>query len=236
MGVTFVTAFFLPSGPTYKTVSRYFELFESLASTGIPLIVYMDARLEEKGVELCAKHPNIQSCTYTTLDTSWIPKDALLPMVRNMDKDTPDYLCIQLTKLKLMAEVASMASVTTPYIAWIDFGIYHMMRDHDVCNNLLQRIAVSNFPTDRILSPGCNSNAYYDLFEEICWWHCGSFLLGEKSRFPPAYARQTALVRENLPRLTWEVNYWVMMNDVFTIYSANHDDLILQNLCDYICP
>ena len=157
-------------------------------------------------------------------------------MVRNMDKDTPDYLCIQLTKLKLMAEVASMASVTTPYIAWIDFGIYHMMRDHDVCNNLLQRIAVSNFPTDRILSPGCNSNAYYDLFEEICWWHCGSFLLGEKSRFPPAYARQTTLVRENLPRLTWEVNYWVMMNDVFTIYSANHDDLILQNLCDYICP
>jgi hypothetical protein len=236
MGVTFVTALFLPSGPMFKTVSKYFEMFAHLAGTGVPIILYMDGRLRDRGDELCAKYPNIQRCVYTTLDTSWAPKDALLPMNRNLEKDTVDYMCIQLAKLRVMAEVASSGDVLTGHIAWIDFGIYHMMKNHDVCNNLLQRIATANFPTDRILSPGCHRGGYHDLFDHICWWHCGSLLLGEKSLFPAAYARQTTLVQANLPRLTWEVNYWVMMDDAFMMYPADHNELLVQNLCDYICP
>jgi len=234
MGVTFVTALFLPSGPIFKPVSKYIELFECLARTNVPIVLYMDTRLREEGAELCIKYANIRRCTYTQVDTSWVPKNVILPTIRNEAKDTPDYMCIQLSKLKLVAEASEF--VNTSHIAWIDFGIYHMFEDRDICNKLLNTITNANFPTDRILSPGCYTGGHHNLFEQICWWHCGSFLLGEKSLFPIAYARQTALVEEYLPRLIWEVNYWTMMNDCFTIYIANHNELLLYNLCDYICP
>lgn len=55
-------------------------------------------------------------------------------------------------------------------------------------------------------------------------------MLGPRDQVAAAYMRQMELVRANLPRLTWEVNYWTMMEDHFTWYSANHDDSMLGNL------
>jgi len=229
MGVTFVTALFLPSGSMFKTVSKYLDMFTLLAGSGVPIILYMDYRLQEEGRELCANYANIQRCTYTTFDNSWVPKDVILPSVRNPSKDTADYMCIQLMKLRLMAEVAA-GVVNTTHIAWIDFGIFHMMKNYDECTKLLQRIASGNFPTDSIITPSYKGKEYLDLFEHIYWKYCGSLLLGEKSLFPPAYAQQNSLVAMNLPKLTWEVNYWAMMEEHFKSYIASHDDSILKGV------
>ena len=38
------------------------------------------------------------------------------------------------------------------------------------------------------------------------------------------------LVNEFLPRLTWEVNYWAMMEDHFQWYAADHDDSLILNI------
>ena len=230
MGVTFVTALILPSGPTYKPIDRYFSLFEQLVKTGIPIILYLDARLQSRGEILCSNYKNILQCTYSVIDTSQRALNIILPSVRDFEKDTADYMSIQLTKLRLMAEVATY---TSGYLAWIDFGIYHMFKNTDLCNEWLKLIAKSGgFSTTRILSPGYKT-IYTNLFEHICWRHCGSLLLGESTCFPPAYARQSELVREHMPYLTWEVNYWAMMMDHFQIYIAMHDDSILEGLLDH---
>jgi hypothetical protein len=239
MGVTFVTAFFLPSGSTYKTVDRYFDLFDQLAGTGIPLIVYLDVRLSGRGKVLCARHPNIIRCIYDVFDQSLMVRDLVLPAVRNFDKDTRDYMCIQLTKLRLMAEVAATATAATAAtaatgtLAWIDFGIYHMFRDIDACSRTLKLIAARDGVIDLILSPGYKNTVFYP-FEHICWKHCGSLLVGRGAVFQRAYARQTELVRKYMPCLTWEVNYWAMMDEYFLIYIADHNDLILERLLEYM--
>lgn len=232
MGVTFVTALYLPSNPTYRKLSTYIAHFEKLASTGVPLIVYLDNRLTELGERLCREYKNIQRCIYDTVDISYVPADVRLPVWRNHEKDTVDYLCIQLSKLKVLANAAEF--VETDHLAWIDFGIYHMFKDHPLCNLLLNKIAYSSFNTDTILSPGCYSEGTKDLFNNIYWYHCGSFLLGPKEKFKPAYEKQMSIVTNNLPQLTWEVNYWTMMGDEFTSYIANHNELLLQKVCDYI--
>lgn len=234
MGVTFVTALYLPSGSTYKTVDRYFDLFEQLAGTGIPLIVYLDVRLASRGSALCARHPNIIRCIYNVFDRSLVVRDLVLPAVRNFDKDTADYMCIQLTKLRLMAEVAAAtatAAGTMGTLAWIDFGIYHMFKNWDRCDDLLREISDWDFIGDHILSPGYK-NYTEELFENICWKHCGSLLIGTGPAFIRAYETQTTLLLENIPRITWEVNYWAMMDDYFKIYIANHNDRILEGLVD----
>jgi len=236
MGVTFVTAFYLPSGSTYKTVDRYFDLFDQLAGTGIPLILYLDVRLSGRGKVLCARHSNIIRCVYDVFDQSLVVRNLVLPAVRNFDKDTRDYMCIQLTKLRLMAEVAATAIAaagTIGTLAWIDFGIYHMFRDIDACSRALKSIAERDGVSDRILSPGYKNTVFYP-FEHICWKHCGSLLVGRGEVFQRAYARQTELVREYMPRLTWEVNYWAMMDEYFLIYIADHNDLILEHLLEYM--
>jgi len=225
--VTFVTALYLPTGPINKPVDTYFRLFERLAATGVALIVYLDVRLFLHGEGLCAKFPNILRCIPSVLDRSLILRDAVLPSVRNYEKDTADYMCIQLTKLRLMAEVAKAGVAGT--LAWIDFGIYHMFKDWDRCDTLLRMVGAREDWGERILSPGYK-NVFMNLFEHICWKHCGSLLIGTGDMFIRAYDRQTTLVLEYMPRLTWEVNYWAMMDDYFEIYIAEHNDHILEQL------
>jgi hypothetical protein len=232
MGVTFVTAFYLPSTPTYRKVPLYISLFEEFASTGVPIILYLDSRLPELAERLCKTYANIQHCYLGSADNSFLPENVVLPAVRNFDKDTSDYMCIQLMKLKVLAEVEVF--IQTSHIAWIDFGIYHMFNDKQLCRYLLNKIAYSSCSTEKILSPACYTMAVTDPFNRIYWNHCGSFLLGKVGVFASAYDAQMALVKNNLPQVTWEVNYWCMMSDHFTSYMATHNELLLKNVCDYI--
>ena len=238
MGVTFVTALYLPAGPMFKPVDNYFENFKQLATTGIPLILYLDARLTEKGTDLCRQFPNILRCEYVTLDTSWVPNKLYLPLTRRVEKDTVEYFCIQLSKLRLLRD--SAAYVKTTHIAWIDFGIYHIFKNPSTMTPFLQYIAASEFPTNKILAPGCwgfpaeYGMQRYDIWDSICWRFCGGFLVGAVGLFAAAAERQQALVMGNLPGLTWEVNYWAMMEEYFTNYRADHDHSIVTNVCQFI--
>lgn len=237
-GVTFVTALYLPAGPMFKSVDTYFENFERLAATGISLILYLDARLTEKGYDLCRRFPNILRCIYVTLDTSWVPKNVILPINRRIEKDTIEYFCIQLSKLRLLRDSATY--VKTRHIAWIDFGIYHIFKNPDVMTHLLRHISAAEFPTNKILAPGCWDlpRAYgmerYDIWRSICWRFCGGFLLGAVELFAAAEEHQQTLVMGNMPGLVWEVNYWAMMEEYFINYRADHDDSIVANVCQFI--
>ena len=231
MGVTFVTALYLPSGPIYKSLSVYIELFKCIAATGVPIILYLDTRLTDLGAQLCEGYKNIQ-CFYDTFDTSFVPPDVVLPANRNFAKDTADYMCIQLSKLKLLRNAT--VHTATEHLAWIDFGIYQMFKDSALCHYWMNKIAYSEFQTTKIVSPSCYTLEVVEPFDNIYWNHCGSFLLGQRDQFGPAYDAQMALVRANLPRLTWEVNYWTMLPDHFECYYGPHCDLILENVCRYI--
>lgn len=228
MGVTFVTALYLPSGPLFKKIDNYFEWFDILAGSGIPLVVYLDYRLYDRGVAVCSKYPNIIKCIYGSLDNNQLPRDLNLPMIRNYEKDTRDYFCIQLSKLGLVANTASM--VDSEYLAWIDFGIFHVVKNPSLVCECLRMIAKSSFPTDRILAAGSWPLGKYDLWNAVCWRFLGGFLLGASRLFKSAAERQQSLVMENLPGLTWEVNYWAMMEEYFINYPADHNDQIIVNV------
>ena len=58
--------------------------------------------------------------------------------------------------------------------------------------------------------------------------------MGATELFSAAAERQQALVMGNMPGLTWEVNYWAMMEEYFTNYRADHDDSIVSNVRQFI--
>jgi hypothetical protein len=119
------------------------------------------------------------------------------------------------------------------FLAWLDFGAFHMFRDTEASTKLIQTIAVSEFPTHTILAPGCWQAGVYD-WNSVCWRFCGTFLLGHRDLFLPAYERQTQIIQSYLPRVTWEVNYWAQMDDLFTVYMANHDDTLLSRVMMFV--
>ena len=217
MTVTFVTAFFTPKTP-YRSLETYLAHFRPFAATGVPILLFLDP---DVSVDVPA---NVRILS-RRLDLSWIPEEVQLPAVRTPTKDTREYFAIQLEKLHILAD--AVAHTETSHLAWLDFGAFHMFCDHARSTDLLQEIAVSSFPSSRILAPGCWPPGLYD-WNRVSWRFCGTFLLGHRDLFRPAYEAQTKLVRDQLPRLTWEVNVWAQMEEHFEVYLANHDDTLLS--------
>jgi hypothetical protein len=213
MNVTFVTAFLRPPSGPVRPVDVYLREFSYLASAGVPLWLYHDGSLDL---------PCVEQIAITRTD---VPADPVLPSTRTSAKDTVDYFCIQAMKLELLAKAAQ--TCTTPYLAWVDFGVFHMLRDKVAGQEALRRIASHTYPVDRILAPGCWPAGSYGV-DAVCWRFCGSFLLGHRDLFAPAYARQQAIARSIAPKVTWEVNLWSQMDDVFRVYLADHNDSLFS--------
>jgi hypothetical protein len=207
-------------------------MFEHLASTNLPILLFLDKTLRDQGERLLEQYPNVK-IEYTTLEKPWLPDNELvLPTTRTQSKDTIDYFHIQLSKLRHLSRASQM--VHTTHLAWIDFGIFYVMNDKDYAKQLLQQIYEMKLPLNAVFSPGCWDPATIEYFEynEIVWFHCGGFMAGDARLFNDLCVKQDELVRRYLPLLTWEVNYWAMM-DGFTIYTADHDETILGGLLNF---
>lgn len=219
-----VTAFLCPK-TGYRSIDRYFSEFRKLAATGVPILLFLDSAL--LGIIF---PPNVRVVS-TSLDMSWLPADISLPAQRNPNKDTVEYFCIQLSKLAYLVKARDYTD--DALLAWIDFGAFHMFRDTAVCQRLLRQIATSTVPRTKILAPGCWPSGVYD-WNSVCWRFCGTFLIGHRDLFPAALERQTRLVQQQLPRLTWEVNYWAQMDDLFEVYAADHNDSLLSGVLTHL--
>lgn len=218
---TFVTAFFKPPMP-YRSEVEYFDLFDHLASTGISILLFLDVHYSDK------VFPSNVKVIPITLDMSFLPDSPIIPDGINPIKDSVHYMCIQLNKLRIMD--LALGYTDTPYLAWIDFGVFHMITDRQRTTEALHKIETSAFRTDRIISPGNETCDMTDVWARPLWRLFGTFWLGHRSLIPPAYSRQMSIVKENLPRITWEVNYWAMMDEYFHIYPARHDDSIFTSI------
>lgn len=228
MNVTFVTAFLCPTnGNPIRSLDAYLKEFNYLVNAGVPLLVYLDEAFPER----------IPGAEQIRITRDWVPNDPILPSTRNPNKDTVDYFCIQAMKLELLAK--SVSKCTTPYLAWIDFGVFHMIQAKEEGQATLRDLSTRTYPTNKLIAPGCWPHGEYGL-DSVCWRFCGSFVLGHRDLFAPAYQRQQELFQSISPALTWEVNIWSRMDDMFYMYSADHNDSLFSvpdykmRLCDLV--
>jgi len=217
MSVTFVTAFH----PVRSGIDTYIERFEKIALLGIPIILFLDTECV-----LPKEYSNVKVIR-STLGMDWIPENVDLPRQRSETKDSREYMILMLHKMKYMNEALSHCN--TPYLAWIDFGISHIIHNPAVTYQKLIDLQSFSEPLTTILSPGCWGQNSKFVKDSVYWRFCGGFFFGPRSVFPTAYQRQTDLVKQHLPALTWEVNYWALMEDLFTWYLADHNDSIIVN-------
>ena len=228
MTLAFITALYTCSSIQNRSVDTYFYNFEMMLLSGIHVFLYIDEQHKTRAEKLLNYYPHLTILGYIKLDTSWVPKNIILPKERSQTKDTLEYFCIQLSKLKLLADASMKISSKFTHMAWIDFGIFHMFKDRPRMIRALQTLSTYELESNKVWAPGGWLKAgNYELWDKPCWCHSGSIIVSDRNLIKDLYEKQTKLVNENLPKITWEINYWTMMGDVFTRYKGEHNDGIL---------
>lgn len=228
----------------YKNVNIEYKNFKEVKKE----LINFDERSEscDERSESCDEQS--KSCDEQSefCDESFDETLFILPDKRNPKKDTLDYLFIQLSKLYHMAEYANKNKESNiTHIAWIDFGIFHIIKEIQISKMLLKLISKLTLPKDKILIPGSWPFMFFKfyanlLFEKISWFLCGGFMIGDINLFNQMYEEQKQLVYQNLPKLTWEVNYWAlikqlkMTDKIIIIEGCDHNDILFEKTFNYI--
>jgi hypothetical protein len=247
METLFVTAF-LDLGidhPAVKGPAARLAHFRRLAATGIPLVVFASAVYKAAIEEICREHANVTIQRIVELEDTLTYSECIkykdaLPAVRTEAKDTAPFLMLMNAKTDFVEEVARTTSYAQ--VAWIDFNVWHVVRDAAATSKKLQEIAASRLPTESVYVPGCGGKmaaaAAAVPWDRICWRFCGGFFVGHRETVA-AFAEKA---REALPRLlaergglTWEVNVWAELEANHgwcpVWYKADHNDLLFAVPC-----
>lgn len=229
--VTFVTAFINISSTINK--QDYFNDFEKLASTGIPIVLFMDSLEKEYGTKLTNTYSNVKIIRYMSKDELHVNKLSLpskLPEDRNKEKDTEDFLKLMNNKIFFVEEASKVNVFNTVVYAWIDFRIFHIITDNELITKKLQDISVKKYDSNIIEFAGNWQNKNLEL-NKINWRFLGGyFLIGNNNI--DNLIQKTKNILLILSTLTWEVNIWAILECVnnfnFGWYLGDHNNYIFK--------
>jgi len=238
MTVTFVTAFLdlHEDRSKDKSVDTCFSHFSTLASSGIPLVVfishcYIDRIIHAKNIVYIPIELDelltYKECTQELL---------LLPKHLTPHHDTRNFMILMNSKIEFVKKAMDRNPFTTCHFAWIDFSICHVFRNTEASLQYLTMLSKTALSSRLLAFPGCwhKGMGSSQLYESINWRFCGGFFLGDKLSLEAFYT----LYRTSLPAilretrtLVWEVNIWHRLElDGWncTWYKADHNDSIVH--------
>ena len=252
--VVFVTAF-LDLGEDRsqnKSVEVCFNHFNSLARTGAQIQLFLSPCYKGDYDRICKHHSNVllEYVELPQLNTfrEIADLDVRLPSFRTQYKDTRAFLTMMNAKAELMYRALGVEAGTdgsshrhgwpTHHFAWIDFSIFHVIRDTENTIQYLAELSKMEFPSENcMLVPGCWSapgTHASSLFDAINWRFCGGFFVASAD----AILELNTLYRKHFRNmvvergLTWEVNVWALLENEYgwrpQWYKADHDDSIVR--------
>lgn len=252
--VVFVTAF-LDLGEDRsqnKSVEICFNHFNSLARTGVQIQLFLSPCYKEAYDTICKHHSNVlvEYVELSQLQTfrEIADLEVRLPSSRTQYKDTRAFLTMMNAKAEIMHRAmgfepgssvsSNRYSWSARHFAWIDFSIFHVIRDTENTIRYLADLAAAEFPSENcMMIPGCwpaPGTHAANLFDNINWRFCGGFFLAsvdsifELNTLYRKHFRNIVVERG----LTWEVNLWALLENEYgwrpQWYKADHDDSIVR--------
>ena len=232
---TIISTMLIPQsdGHTTRPLAEYFSHFEHLVATGLPIVAYVAPALAGQ-----VRGPNVTVVPTTLKDLPlWRETQGMeirLPAIRNLSKDTADYLVLVNSKTELMRRTIARTDPDATH-AFVDFGIFHVIRDRRQAQNRLRALAATY--AEVVTLPGISRDVSDEL-DRVNWRFCGGFFYGPADAMLTFAELHQQRARALLPMLSWEVNIWASMERHRELacqwYQAGHDDSIF----DYpvICP
>lgn len=242
---TFVTALFqIYDTPSVvgKTLEKRLAWFARLASSGIPIHLFVDLKSAVHVVSFLS-HTNIFITLIDNLENTWTysifaPYKTKLPPIRLAEKDTFEYITLMNAKTEFVDCAARANIFNTPQFAWIDFNIFHVIKNVAAAMGNLKKIASCRLaPSVEILFPGCwESGRNHDqLWKSINWRFCGTFHIGTREGVMDMQQRIVNNISNTLylhDVIVWEVNIWAYLENESDWkpcwYASDHNDRLLE--------
>jgi glycosyl transferase family 25 len=203
--ITYVSAFFLPADrPPTQLPETYLEQFMVLVDSGISILLFLDSRVDWTFPE------NVHVLRVSFEDT-WIHRVtqdvALAVTSARVEKDTIGYMKIQHSKVEWLRRAYELNPYNTKWFAWVDFGLAKLFDDATL--KRIRRLPVPDTP--RLVTPGSWAWIDCNVWKEVQWRFCGGFLMIHVDKIPGFWEAYTKTVLATLPKFTWEVNLWALM-------------------------
>lgn len=226
--ITFVSAFLdLSEDRTaLRSADVYLAHFKRIADTGINIHLFLNERCSSWQNEL-SLYSNVY-IEYIELEelASYTPA-ATLPSVRNVPKDTLNYLILMNAKTDFIYRAILANPFNTSSYYWIDFGIFHVIRYPDEAQAYLKEL--SSRSLRGLAIPGCHESRPVS-YDQICWRFCGGVFAGDKESLLQFHECVSGALSKE--RMTWEVNLWAELECAGKIQPiwihADHNDTILR--------
>jgi hypothetical protein len=220
-----------------KSVNTCFNHFKNLASSGIPILLFLSKSYEEdyRGLGLL---PNVRMEFLELEDLQTfrdVPENAVLPTNRTPHHDTRNFMILMNAKIEFIEKAMALAPEYT-HFAWIDFSICHVFRNMSTSLAYLSMLGQSRLKQKVLTFPGCWDRGLGHPLYSVCWRFCGGFFLGDRE----SLINWSALYRTTFPKLVeahgllWEVNVWTLLEQLNgaafqpTWFKADHNDSIIR--------
>jgi len=242
MTVTFVTALLniKREREVYRSVDKYISLFQHLVDSNVQLHVYLSPDYYEIYREkFSSDKVFIESIQLEDLRAykEVVNIDLNLPIDRNTDKDTFNYITCMNSKTELVQKSIHNNVFNSTHFAWIDFGIFHMITDIEITKNRIHTLANMNLKPDFLVIPTIYQRSPIIPFSQVTWRFAGSFFIGDREsllHFDNLYKDYFFSIIKQVGILTWEVNVWAFFEEILdwnpTVYYGSHNDTMFENI------
>jgi hypothetical protein len=220
----------------------YKKLFDELAFSGLPVIVFTDPSLEHNFSDY-PETIKIISVPLKDFELYSIAMDynGELPNNRNVNKDTKEFLALMNTKIEFVAKASREIELVDDTFIWIDFGILKIIHNKDAFINKLK--IINNTVFDKITIPGCWNIGTHLSMDSVNWRFCGGLFIIPRKHIDTFCTKSknvlTYLCTEPEKKLIWETNVWNIIEyhtfrDIIHWYKGDHNDTILPDIDNLI--
>lgn len=239
---TFVSAL-LTNINGYRSIEKYVEYGKKLIVLPINKVIFIERSVHDE---------HFSEFTGANLHTTFVfieKSDLYLyqyadqitnfcPNTDNPEKDTLEYMFVQCNKTEWIRDAIELNPYESNHFVWIDFGIWHMIRDDQVFADSCMKIAHHKDNGVRIACGNPQFEHLDELHKTISWFFLGSIFGGDREsllKFADLVKNKCIHIIQEHGTIMWEINVWQMVHannpELFLCYEANHDASILRNWC-----
>lgn len=237
---TIVTAF-ININSKYRSIEDYISFGKKLLKISTPKIVFMDVKSYESYFkEHIHEFPSTHFIMFELTDIYLYKYKHLITdfnlETNNPEKDTMEYIFVQCNKTEWVRTAIELNIFKTNQFIWLDFGIFHMIKDEKILESQVIKMSKSSYSNLRIAT--CKFRHYvcpYNVYKRLTWNFAGSVFGGDiKSLNTFADIVKTKILEtiQTKNTIMWELCFWYLVKDVepelYNCYICGHDPHILE--------
>lgn len=224
-----------------RIIDHYIEYGKQLLSIDIPKIIFMDVHTYSTYFEESATTypyttfiPIMESDMYLFQYKDRTEKFDII--TKNPKKDTIEYIFVQCMKTEWVRQAIEKNPYGSSQFIWIDFGIYHFIRDASILKEGIYHMSRCSYDKVRIPCGKPPNFPYFskNLYHHIVWLFLGSVFGGGKEsllKFADLVKTRCIEILEEKHHLMWEINIWFLVFfeniHLFDRYICSHNPKML---------